>query len=102
MPDFESPFIVESDASNVAVGAFMAQKKKGGKIHAVKYANRMMNSAGRNHYDFEREVLAMIFASRKFRVYLLSKEPVKLIKDHQILRFAFKKCDINGMLASWM
>lgn len=82
-PDLNSSFIVETIASNAAFGAFQAQKKVFGKIHQVQYANRTMNSAERNYFACDVEALAVIFALRKCRVYLLSTEPLKLITDHQ-------------------
>ena len=33
--DIDVPFVVETDASSVAVGAVLAQKKKDGKIHPI-------------------------------------------------------------------
>ena len=38
LPDFDVPFVVETDSSSVAVGAVLEQKKKDGKIHPVQYA----------------------------------------------------------------
>lgn len=66
------------------------------------YASRTMNSAERNYSACEREALAVIFALKKFRMYLLSTEPFKLITDHQALREAFRKEDIHGRLARWL
>ena len=43
----------------------------------------------------------MIFALRKFRVYLLSTQSFTLITDHQALQYAFKKNDIRGRLEKW-
>lgn len=87
-PEFECPFIVESDDSNVDIDAFKARKKENGKIHRVQYASRKMNAVERDYSACEREILAVIFAFRKFRAYLLSTGPFKLMTDHQTLRYA--------------
>ena len=102
LPDFDVTFVVETDASSVAVGAVLAQKKKDGKIHPVQYASRTMNKTERDYSDCEREALAVIFDLRKFRVYLLSTQRFLLITDHQSLQYAFKKKDMHGRLAHWM
>ena len=102
LPDFDVLFVVETDASSVAVGAVLAQKKKDGKIHPVKYASRTMNKTERDYSDCEREALAVIFAFEEVRVYLLSTQRFLLIMDHQFLQYAFKKKDMHGQLARWM
>ena len=102
MPNFTLPFIVETDASNVAVGAVLAQKREDGKVHPVQYASRTMSAAERKYSACEREALAVVFALRKFRVYLLSDVPFVVVTEHHALSYAFKKKDIHGRLARWM
>ena len=46
--------------------------------------------------------MAVIFALKKFRVYLLSTTPFKVVTDHQALRFALQKKDMHGRLARWL
>ena len=82
LPDFDVPFVVETDASCVAVGAVLAQKKKDGKIQPVQYAGRTMNKTERGYSACEREALAVIFALKKFGVFLLSTQRFLLITDH--------------------
>lgn len=50
----------------------------------------------------EREAPAVMFALRKFRVYLLSYEPFLVLTDKQALRAAFVRNDIHGRLACWL
>ena len=53
-PDFEEPFVVETDASNVALGAVVAQKKEDGKDHPIEYASRTMSAPERKYTTCER------------------------------------------------
>ena len=98
-PDFEKPFVVETDASSVSVGAVLAPNKEDGKIHPIQYTGRTMNTSERKYYACEREALKFIFALKKCRVYLLASRPLKLVTDHQALSYAFRKKDIHGRLA---
>lgn len=81
-PHIEEPFHFETDASSVAVGAALSQRKKDGKVHLVQYASRTITEAGGNYSACEREVLAVIFSLKKFRVYLLSTQKLRLSADH--------------------
>ena len=98
-PDFDSPFVVETDAFTSALGAVLAQKREDGRFHSVQYASRTMTAAEENYSACEREALAFIFSLKKFRVNLISFEPFILYTDHQALQYAFQKKDIRGRLA---
>ena len=100
-PDFDLPFIVETDASSRAVGAVLAQKQEG-RIHSIQYASRSLNSAEKNYSACEREAVAVIFALRKFRIFLLSGHRFDLVTDHQALRYALEKKDVHGLIARWL
>ena len=100
--DFDQPFVVETDLSSVAVGAVLAQRREDKRFHPIQYASRTMTSAERNYSACEREALALLFALKRFRVYLLTTQRFTLITDHQALPYAFKKKDIHGRLARWI
>ena len=102
MPNFSLNFVVETDASNVAVGAVLALTQEDGKVHPVQYAILTMYAAERSYSACEGEALAIVFVLRKFCVYLLSDIPFVVDKDHHALSYAFKKKDIHGRLARWM
>lgn len=43
--DFSKPFVVSTNASNIAVGAVLSQKDYNGQEHPIHYASRNLNSA---------------------------------------------------------
>lgn len=101
-PDFDLPFIVETDASCLSLGAVLAQKKEDDKIHPIQFASRTMTISEKKYATCEREALAVIFTLKKFRVYLLSSIPFTIVTDHQALGHAFQKKDVHGRLARWL
>lgn len=65
-PDFETPFIVEIDASSVVIEVVPAQKKEDGKVHPVQYASRRLTEQERRYYTSKREALAWNLYRRNF------------------------------------
>lgn len=70
--DFDQPFLVETDTSLYAVGAVMVHKKAFWKVHPVQLASMTTKSSERKYSAGERESLGVIFALKKFQIYLLS------------------------------
>lgn len=60
----------------------LTQKQADEKIHPLYYRILTINAAKGNYAAREMEVLVVMFALRKFRLYLLSTESFKLITDH--------------------
>lgn len=69
---YEKTFVVETDASPIAIRAVLVEKKKDGKIQPVQLSSRRMKQAERNFLACKGDALTVIFSIRKFRLYLLS------------------------------
>ncbi|XP_074318430.1 uncharacterized protein LOC141655240 [Silene latifolia] len=69
-PTWGEPF---GDASDVAVGAVLGQRKNG-KLHAIYYASKTLDEAQANYTTTEKELLAVIYAMNKFCSYLVGSK----------------------------
>ena len=69
-PNWQLPFEVMSDASDMAIGVVLGQRK-GGKPYVVYYASKTLNEAQRNYTTTEKEQLEVVYALDKFRAYLV-------------------------------
>ena len=83
-PRFDQPFILQTDASNVGLGAVLAQIDTNGNEQAISYASRTLTPRERNYSTMEKEALAIIFATEHFRFYLLGR-PFKIVTDNSAL-----------------
>ncbi len=51
------PFILDTDASNHAIGAVLSQKGADGREHVIDYGSRTLDKAERNYSTTRREVI---------------------------------------------
>ena len=61
IPNWTMDFHVHYDASNIAIGAVLAQNIHGDRDSPIHYASRFLNNAEKNYSTTEREALAMIY-----------------------------------------
>ncbi|KAG1940175.1 thy-1 membrane glycoprotein [Pimephales promelas] len=92
LPDFSVPFKIYTDASNLAVGAVLAQDRDGLE-HVVAYASRALNSTQRRWSTFDRELWAIVWAVREFKHYI-GLASFTIITDHRPL-LALRRMSID-------
>ena len=85
LPDLRAhrTFTIETDASDVAIGAVL-QQDNGGGPQPVAYLSHKLSSAKSNYPTHEKELLAIIVACKKWRPYLDGCEMV-IVTDHRTL-----------------
>ena len=64
-PNWQLPFEVMCDASDMAIGAVLGQRERI-KPYVVYYASKTLNEAQRNYTTIEKELLAVVYALDKF------------------------------------
>ena len=84
IPKDELPFTLVTDASGTGVGAMLAQKENDVLI-PVSFYHHAMTPAEMKYDTTEKELLAVVKACTKWRVYL--DRPFDLITDHNALRW---------------
>lgn len=98
-PDFNKEFRLTTDASNVAVGAILSQIKDGADL-PIAYASRTLNVSECNLSTIEKELLAIVWATKYFRPYLYGRK-FKVITDHKPLTWLFSIKEPNSKLLRW-
>ena len=87
------PFSLQTDANSTGIGAILEQ---GG--HVVAYASRTLSPSEKNYSVIQRECLAIIFALKQLRHYLLGRK-FSLLTDHAPLQWLSSQ-KMEGLLAT--
>ena len=76
LPDFSQPFVVECDASGEDLRAVLMQN-----YHPIAFESRKLKNYERHYSIYDKEMLAILHALRKFRQYLVGNK-FKIKTDH--------------------
>lgn len=98
-PDFSAEFILTTDASNYALGGILSQGSVG-VDHPIAYASRTLNDSEVNYSTTEKELLAIVWATKYFRPYLFGRK-FKIITDHKPLQWLMNLKEPNSRLTRW-
>lgn len=98
-PDFSKPFIIQTDASDVGVGAVLSQIQDG-KEHPISYASETLDQTKRSYSATEREAYAIHWAVNYFRPYVHGRK-FQLQTDHKALEYIFEGKAKNQKLLRW-
>lgn len=98
-PDFTKDFILTTDASNVAIGAVLSQGTIGSD-KPICYASRTLNDSEMNYSTIEKELLAIVWATKYFRPYLFGRK-FKILTDHKPLQWIMNLKEPNSRLTRW-
>ena len=86
--NYDLPFVIYNDASNVGIGAVRMQPH-GDVLHPIAYVSKSLDKAQRNFSTTKKEARSLLFAVEQFRHMILCHE-TKLYTDHKPLLGALK------------
>ena len=99
-PDFAKEFVVNTDASDIAVGAVL-QQDFGRGLQPIAYESRKLSDAERRYSTYARELLAIVHACNTWRHYLRGRK-FTLKTDHVSLRFFLKQPYFSARQGRWL
>ncbi|XP_078461913.1 uncharacterized protein LOC144726833 [Lampetra planeri] len=93
-PDFASPFLLDTDASNTGIGGVLSQVV-GGVERVVAYGSRVLSPAEQRYCVTRRELLAIVFFVQQFRPYLYGRHFI-VRTDHAALQYSLRVAQPSG------
>jgi len=86
--DPREPVIIETDASDFALGAVLSQRSKEGRLHPVAFHSRKFQPAEINYEIHDKELLAIVDAFKHWRRYCEGvTHQVQVFLDHHNLEY---------------
>jgi len=92
-PDGNLPYIINTDASAKAIGAVLLQQDREGNMNIVSTASRVLTPTEQSYTTCEQELLGIIFALEKFRIYIFGHKII-FYRDNKSLTF-LNRCAIT-------
>uniref|UniRef100_A0A1X7TMU0 Reverse transcriptase domain-containing protein n=1 Tax=Amphimedon queenslandica TaxID=400682 RepID=A0A1X7TMU0_AMPQE len=99
-PNFNQPFILQTDASGVGVGAIFSQGEENLDEGPVAYFSKKLLPREQAYSTVEKECLAIILAIKHFSAYLIGRSFI-IQTDHRALQWLHKFKEKNARLTRW-
>ena len=99
-PDPDQPFILDTDASDVGIGAVLSQRLDGAE-RVIAYGSRTLTKSERRYCVTRRELLAVVHFVKYYR-HFLSGAKFLLRTDHAPLRWLRSFKEPDNQLARWL
>ena len=103
MPDVNKPFILQTDASNQAIGAVIMQKDENGELHPCGYLSKALTPTQSNWQIYDRELFAIYYTLYEEWRYLLegAEHPITIQCDHKNLLYYREPQCLTARQAGW-
>ena len=106
-PDFNKPFLLETDASRRGLGAVLSHKQADGRYHPIAYASRVMNETEQRYHSNKQEFLALKWAvTEQFHEYLSpyrkNRNEFVVRTDNNPLTYIFSSANLDAAGQRWV
>lgn len=99
-PDMNLDFCLNVDSCGFGIGAELYQINEKGEHCTIAYASRVLTAAERRYTVTEQECLAILWAFKKFQIYLAGRK-TRIYTDHRALQFLMESKLMPGRLTRW-
>jgi len=100
--DPAKPVIIETDASDFAIGAVLSQRNEENRLHPVAFHSRKFQPAEINYEIHDKELLAIVDAFKHWRRYCEgATDQIQVFSDHRNLEYFTTTKVLNCRQARW-
>ena len=100
LPNDEGLFVLDTDASDVAVGVVLSQVQNG-EERVIVYYSRLYAQTETNYCTSRKELLAVVKGLRQFRPYVLGRHCM-IRTNHAALKWFWRAPNLVGQQARWL
>jgi RNase H-like domain found in reverse transcriptase/Reverse transcriptase (RNA-dependent DNA polymerase)/Integrase zinc binding domain/Retroviral aspartyl protease len=100
--DPQKPFVVETDASDFAIGSCLLQTADDSKLHPVAYESRKLSDAQTRYPVHEKELLAIKQALLNWHRYLDNGHRITVVTDDESLKYMNTIKKPSARLTRWI
>ena len=106
-PDFDKPFLLETNASRRGLGAVLSQKQADGRYHPIAYASHVMNETEQRYHSNKQEFLTLKWVvTEQFREYLShygkNRNEFVVRTDNNPLTYIFSSANLDAAGQRWV
>ena len=106
-PDFDKPFLLETDASGSGLGAVLSQKQADGQYHPIAYASRVMNETEQRYHSNKQEFLTLKWVvteqfHENLSPYGKNRNRFGVCTDNNPLTYIFSSANLDAAGQRWV
>jgi len=103
-PDYTAPvgkFVLDTDASDKAIGATLSQYNKEGILKPIAYGSKALTKSQRKYGTTQKELFSLVFFIEYWRHYLIG-QAFEVRTDHAALAWLKKSKHTSKLLERWL
>ena len=101
-PDFDKPFLLETDASKEGLGVVLSQKQSDGRYHPVTFGSHSLTPSEKNYHSSKLECLTLKWSiTEHFKEYL-TYSPFVVQTDNNLLTYVLMMPNLDATGHRWV